>query len=235
MTVIRTSGGWKIVDPGPLKGPLSSGLRVVINGGPKGPSDITCEVKEWYYRVDSSEHPYLELIVKEVKPGWLADVSENKQGFGGILTAFLVFALLGLIARTFQVEPNHTYEWAFVGRHIRWVVGLALFFVVGLIIPSRLLWVKGASVFSNAFVFATFVYAGVALAVVWLRMAAFPGTLPQNDADYAKYAQALASRFSTSYWPLVLAALPWITLALKAFGLELTAKATELIGKYKHR
>jgi hypothetical protein len=235
MTVIRTSDGWKIVDPGPLKGPLSTGLRIVIKGGPEASGDITCEVKEWYYRVDSSEYPYLELIVKEVKPGWLAHVPEDKQFFRGILTAFLVFALLGSIAWTFHVEPNHTYEWAFAGRQIRWVVGLALFFVVGLIIPSRLQLGRGASVFSNAFFFATFFYAGVALAVVWLRVAAFPGPLPQNDADYAKYAQALASRFSTSYWPLVLAALPWITLALKAFGLELAAKATELIGKYKHR
>jgi hypothetical protein len=235
VTLIRTPNGWKISDPEPFNGLLSAGLRMVIRDEsiPKGPGDVTCEVKEWYYRVNSSDRPYLELIVQEVKPGLLARfVSEQNQFFGGILTALFVCAPVVLIAWTFHVEPNHNYLWAFAGRHIR-AFGFSLVFVVFLIIQWRLGRYRGASVFSLTFFFGIFFWTLAALALIWSHVAAYPHPLPLTNTEYEAYAQALAANIRSNVWPVLLFAFPWIALALKAVGLEFVAKVIEPLAKWK--
>jgi hypothetical protein len=69
------------------------------------------------------------------------------------------------------------------------------------------------------------------LALLWLHVAAFPENFTGSQDEYAKFAQSLAAKFSHSYWPYVLAALPWISLAFKALGMSFAQGAADIFAK----
>ncbi len=58
-----------------------------------------------------------------------------------------------------------------------------------------------------------------------------PAHFGGSDADYAAYAMALAEKLSTSYWPLLVAALPWLSIGFKVFGLDVAEKTAEGLEK----
>jgi hypothetical protein len=89
----------------------------------------------------------------------------------------------------------------------------------------------GPPKFFHTFFSFLFSLTGLILAIVWLRGAAFPEDFGPSDAAYASFAQSLTTKFSKSYWPYVIAALPWIALRFKTLGLTFAEGATETFAK----
>lgn len=69
MTLIREANTcWQVEQPTPFDAPLSAGLKFVVNAQTaKQQKDVTCELKDWYYRVDGPDTGELELVVQEIK------------------------------------------------------------------------------------------------------------------------------------------------------------------------
>ena len=142
------------------------------------------------------------------------------------MTPFLVLTFTFLAYK----QPDHTGLWAFMGRNIRWVVGWGLFIGFGMVLSWRLRLLPRSSFIHTFFSF-LFSLTGLILAIVWLRSAAFPENFGPSDAAYASFARSLATKFSKSHWPYVIAALPWIALRFKTLGLTFAEGATETFAK----
>lgn len=145
----------------------------------------------------------------------------------------IISLLVAGLAALAYYQPDHTGLWAFMGRNIRWVVGWGLYLGFGIVLPVRLRLFDGPTKFSHTFFSVLFSVTGIILAVVWLQIAALPEAFKGGDAAYADFAKSLAAKFSKSYWPYILAALPWIALGFKTFGLTFAQGATETFAKTK--
>jgi hypothetical protein len=240
MALIREVDGdkWQVQQPSPFEAPLVKGLKLVRKletPDQKEPVTLTYELKDWYYRVDGPNQGELELLVQEVKPNWVdqhfANLPPDWQFMlGGAIPVMISLLILALAFVAYK-QPDHTGLWAFMGRNIRWVVGWALYLGFGIVLPVRLRLFDGPTKFSHTFFSFLFSMTGLITALVWLYIAAYPPDFHPSDATYAAFAQSLAAKFSKSYWPYMLAALPWIALGFKTFGLSFAQGATETFAK----
>lgn len=238
MTLIREANTcWQVEQPTPFDAPLSAGLKFVVNAQTaKQQKDVTCELKDWYYRVDGPDTGELELVVQEIKQSWIDDkfsrLSNDAQFMVGGAIPVIVTLLLVALAFLAYKQPDHTGQWAFMGRNVRWVVGWGLVVVFGMVLPWRLRLLLGPPKFSHMFFSFLFSLTGLILAIVWLvQVAPYPENFAGTEAAYAAFAQSLAAKFRMSYWPYILAALPWIALGFKTLGLTLAQGATETFAK----
>jgi hypothetical protein len=150
---------------------------------------------------------------------------------GGAIPVIIALVVAALAALAYN-QPDHTGLWAFMGRNIRWVVGWTLFLGFGIFLPVRLGLFDGPTKFSHTFFSFLLSVTGTILASVWLiQVAPYPENFAGTEAAYAAFAQSVAAKFRTSYWPYILAALPWIALGFKTLGLSFAQGATETFAK----
>jgi hypothetical protein len=237
MTLIREANDlWQIEQPSPFPAPLAAGLKIVVSGELlKRKADVPCVLKDWVYRADDAELGRLELTVEEIRQSridrWYSNLNSDTQFMvGGAIPVTLMLVLAAVAFITYS-QPDHVAQWAFLGRHIRGVVGWGLVIVFGMILPWRLGLLNGPPKLSHTFLSFSLSVSGLLLALLWLHVATFPESFTGSQAEYASFAQGLAARFSRSYWPYVLAALPWISLGFKALGMSFAQGATDIFAK----
>ena len=238
MTEIRdVDNKWSLLttfDP-----PLQKGLQLIV--APKALSrdaGTLCRLVDWQYRIANKEGAEteltvdLELIVEEIHPGlwesWFASWSPDTQGLAPMLAAGVTFILGAVALLLWHAQPD--LVWTLAGRHIRTITGTAIVALFMFVLPMKLGLYKGQS-FLRSFFAAFLVLAGWLVLGVWLTFSARPERFGGSDADYATYAKALATRLSTSYWPFLVAALPWLSVGFKVFGFDVADKTAEGIEK----
>lgn len=237
MTLIREANDlWHVEQPSPFPAPLAAGLKIVVSGELlKQKDDVPCVLKKWGYRAEDAELGRLELIVEEVHQSrldvWYAKQNSDTQFMvGGAIPVTLMLVLAAIAFITYS-QPDHVAQWAFLGRHIRGVVGWGLVIVFGMILPWRLGLLNGPPKLSHTFLSFSLTVSSLILALLWLHVAAFPEHFTGSQSEYASFAQGLAAKFSRSYWPYVLAALPWVSLGFKALGMSFAQGAADIFAK----
>ncbi len=224
MAEIREVGGSWTCSAEVGEMPLATGLRLTVEGAALGrEKDAVCEVVGWEYRVSGGKAG-LEIAVQELREprGWFAGLSEETRFFGGILLGIAVFGVIAGTAWTLFYEPDHGL--VFVGRHARAAGGWVIFglFATVLVRSRR---------FAKPFFGALLTLTGFVVWGCWMAFAALPAGFGGTDADYVAHARALGMALSRSYWPLVAAALPWISLSARVFGMERAGKIVEAVEK----
>ena len=212
---------------------LAKGLRLTVDAAVAGkPRDVECEVVGWQYRLRAGEGAVagatLEITVQEVTPpgvleltinrvhGWYAALPEETRFFGPMVLGILTIAAAAMFGWTIHV--NSGYGLALLGRHAR-AAGdclLAAFFTWMLV-----RWRGGA------FFFVLQMFAALVVWGCWQSFTALPPNFGGSDADYAAYIRTLGAAMSKSYWPLVVAALPWLSVATRLLGMEQAGKIAE--------
>lgn len=240
MTVIRdVEGKWR-VQVTTFDLPLERGSRMIVD--PKAlnrDTPTSCRLLEWKYRITNTPegNPQLtadlELIVEEMRPSlwesWFARWSDDAQNLAPMITAFLSCAFAAAIAYTVYLQPD--LGWAFAGRHVRSVGGWVVFLLFGALLPWKLGLYKGQPSFQKNFFNSFLVLSAWVLLFLWLTFSALPEPFDGSDAQYAAYARTLAQKLSTSYWPFLVAALPWLSVGFKVFGLDIAEKTAEGLEK----
>lgn len=224
--------------------PLRKGLVIMISPNaltmasrdarrPK--QELPCRLIEWKFRINDDKTASLELIVEDVSPGWFARRGaqlfswvEGKIGMPPAMIAGLMTGLIALVLAAF-VYSNQDLAWSFAGRHIRSFGGWTLFFLFIWLIPAQLGLFKGRESFGKTYIQALFSMAALLLPVLWLRMTSLPEHFGGSTQEYAAYAHALATKFSGSYWPVLLPLLPWMAAGFKIFGFESAEKTADAI------
>jgi hypothetical protein len=250
MALIREiNNKWFLEHLASFPAPLEKGLHIMADGKTLKMVDpatearegeVSCRLVEWQYRIADADHAELELIVEEVVPGFFSSLfsfltrplqrlSPDDRGIGTIVIGILTFFALLLAAWT--MYKNQSDTWAFAARHLRAFGGWALLILFSFVIPTRLGLYRGRERFQKAFFRVLLMLAGFTLAGVWLRITSLPANFTGSDREYIGYAQALATKFSVSYWPALLVILPWLALSFQAFGLDLAGKTTDTVLK----
>ena len=237
MTVMRDVGGTWSVSLAKFDLPLKRGTRLMVE--PKG---LTCRLLDWQYRIpnlqegESELRADLELIVEELKPEraslWetlYGRLPDDWQGMLPMITAVAIGFFLAATVYTVRQEPEAA--WAFAGRHVRWLVGWTVFLLFAAFLPVKWGLTRKPNTFRKKFLHAFLILTGYALVVVWLLFAARPDGFTYTNAEQAGYAKMLANKLSTSYWPLLVAALPWLSVGFKLFGMDLADKTAEGLEK----
>jgi len=237
MTVIRdVAGKWTLIVT-TFELPLRKGTRLVVDPEALNRDTPTsCQLLEWQYRIMSGDPEHtasLELVVEEIHPGlwesWFARWSDDAQNLAPMITAGLTCILAAAVGYTLYVQPD--LAWAFAGRHVRAVGGWIVFLLFGALLPWKLGLYKGQSSFRKNFFNSFLILTAWVLLAVWLSFSALPEHFGGSSADYATYARALAKKSSTSYWPLLVAALPWLSIGFKLFGMDIAEKTAEGLEK----
>lgn len=235
MTVIREVGGKWCLKATTVDRPLQKGSRLVLDPKAlKRDAETSCRLLEWQYRIASEQTgDHLELIVEEMQPGpwesWFARWSPDTQFFAPAIAAIVSLILICLVWITFRSQPE--LGWTLAGRYIRTTGGCAIFLVFALLLPLKLGLYSGRPNFRKPFFSVFLTDTGFILVGVWLMFSARPEHFGGSDADYAAYAMALVEKLSTSYWPLLVAALPWLSIGFKVFGLDVAEKTAEGLEK----
>jgi hypothetical protein len=110
----------------------------------------------------------------------------------------------------------------------RAVGGWTVFLLFGALFPWKLGLYKGQASFEKNFANSFFVLIAWVMLALWLTFSALPDG---SHTDYAAYAKTLARKVSTSYWPLLIAVLPWLSLAFKLLGMDFAENTTEGLQK----
>jgi hypothetical protein len=240
MTVIReVDGKWRL-SVATVDLPLQKGLRFLVDSKAlERKTGTTCQLLEWQYRITSKQEgdpdlsADLELIVEERQPGlwesWFARWSDDAQNLAPMITAGLTCMVAAAVGYTLYIQPD--LGWAFAGRHVRTIGGWTVFLLFGALLPWKLGLYKGQASFRKNFFNSFLVLTAWVLLALWLMFSALPGNFGGSNADYAAYARALAQKSSTSYWPLLVAALPWLSVGFKLFGMDIAEKTAEGLEK----
>lgn len=235
--MIRERDGKWSMEVSSFTAPLQKGLRIVADpraiqwegNKPRKPEgNIECRLVEWQYRIQDKEQATLELTVEEVCEWWLDRVirtGDNKLVMGIMLAIFLL-APLGLAAYWGYYYPESA--WAFAGEHVRNVVGVVLLILFVFIIPRKFGLYRRGRV-RDSFLWAMIFYVGLILFGVWRFVSEYPQPFNGSPHEYADYAKALVTKFSSSYWPVFLAVLPWAAVVFKVFGFEGAEKTTDAL------
>lgn len=240
MTVIRDVEGKWSLSVTTFELPLRKGTRLVVD--PKGLNRDTptpCQLLEWQYRIVNKQEgdpdliADLELIVEELRPGvwesWFARWSEDAQNLAPMITAGLTCFLAAAVGYTLYVQPD--LGWAFAGRHVRAVGGWIVFLLFGAFLPWRLGLYRGQPSFRKNFFNSFLVLTAWVLLAVWLSFSALPEKFDVARGDYASYARTLARKVSMSYWPLLVASLPWLSVGFKLLGMDIAEKTADGLAK----
>jgi hypothetical protein len=248
MVLIRESSGAWSCTVAATELPLREGMRLRVDpavlGRPPvldGSQELICRLQSWEYHVlhdPTGDTLQLELlVVEEARPLWFvawfdrqyARLSPDNQVLVPILSVIVVFALTGAVAFTLYLQPLHGLS--FVGRHIRASVGWMLAVLFLGVLPSRLGLLNQPQSFRKNFFYAFMNFTGYALIALWLTFSARPPGFGGSDQECADYARHLGSALSRSYWPLLVAALPWLSMGFKLVGLDFAEKASEGLEK----
>jgi hypothetical protein len=238
MTAIRDVAGKLNLNVAAFELPLKKGLQFVVE--PKastGNTTTSYRLLDWQYRIASQPEgtvdcvANLELTVEEIKPpgfldSWFARQSDDFQFLFPLIAALIVCAFAGAVGWTLHVNPDS--GWAFAGRHVRAVGGWTVFLLFAALFPWKLGLYKGQASFEKNFANSFFVLIAWLMLALWLTFSAWPDG---SHADYAAYAKTLARKVSTSYWPLLVAVLPWLSVAFKLLGMDFAENATEGLQK----
>jgi len=216
--------------------PLPKELRIVIGANALEPTGKAIyKLKDWRYRILDAKRADLELIVEEIRQSrfakWFASLPSDTQHFVAGFPVILLLLLMLLAVLSYYSHPDYTPLWTFAGRHIRALGSWGLLIFLSFIVPWQLRLYGGVPSFAKMFFSLLFMMTGIVLAAAWYRIAALPEHFTGSEREYAAYAQALASKLSASYWPILVAGLPWLSVAFKALGLDLAEKATEALAK----
>ena len=239
MTVIREAAGkWSCKVP-TFNLPLQKGIRFVVGPGVLQRNlETECRLVEWQYRVnqeagESSPDLDLELVVEEIRPGrfdsWFAHLSPDNQFYVPLLTALFCLFVGGGLLYTLYVRPTHGL--VFVGRHIRSFGVIAIVLVFVFLLPWKLGLYGGKASFRKTFFCALLITCGWFLCALWLTFSNLPKSFNGSDAEYVAYSKALGQSMSRSYWPILVAALPWLSVSFKVFGFDTAEKASEGLEK----
>jgi len=234
--ILEANGNWSVEQTADFKAPLAAGLKIVVDGALIDRNgDVACKLRDWRWRTEAPDKGNLELVVEEVKQSaidrWYARQTDEVQFMvGGAIPVILVLTLLA-VGYSMMVGPGHGSLWEFVGRYIRGVVGVAVVILFAAILPWRMGLLAGSPKLWHTFLSFLLTCTGLILMGVWLSATVHPANFGGTPAEYAAYAQGLAAKFSKSYWPYVLAALPWISLAFKTMGLSFAQGATDIFAK----
>lgn len=244
MTVIREiAGKWSCQVPtfDPL---LQKGTQFVIE--PKvlnRDHETKCQLLEWQFRIanptatqqdkSTSAVSDLELIVKEIRPGrfesWFQNLSHDTQFWAPTTTAILCLFFGAAVLYTLYVQPTHGL--VFVGKHARSAGCAIIILLFVFLLPIKFGLTRGSSNFRKPFFFALLVTSAWVLCAFWLIFSKLPADFHASDAEYVTYAKSLGQSMSRSYWPILVAALPWLSVSFKLFGLETAEKASEALEK----
>ncbi len=221
--------------PNPLLAATAAHVPQTPNplGATASQAPVECVLAEWRYRVKAGGESVLELTVDEVRLSWfdkasnkLLPTDENKFK-AAVLMSILVAIPAALAAYGFSHDPD--LAWELAGHHLRWIGGWTLFLVVYFVLPARLGLNRGAFRFQTEFLRALFFYAACGLVFAWLVLSRRPACFRGTPQDYANYAKSMAIKFSGSYWPVLLAVLPWAAVVFKVFGWETAEKTAEAL------
>jgi hypothetical protein len=176
----------------------------------------------------------LELIVKEIPPpgppeSWFQKLSPDNQFWVPTTTAILCSIFGAAVLYTLYVQP--TLGLVFVGKNIRWFGCAIIVLLSAVLLPTGFGLFRGSSNFRKSFFSALLITSTWVLCAFWLTFTNYPAGFRETDAEYVTYAKALVQSMSRSYWPIVVAALPWLTLSFKVFGFETAEKASEALEK----
>jgi hypothetical protein len=235
MPVIRDVAGKLNLKAAAFDLPLQKGLQFVVE--PKaGNTTTSYRLLDWQYRIASQPEgadrvAELELTVEEIKPpgfldSWFARQSDDFQFLFPLIAALIVCAFAGAVGWTLHVDPDS--GWAFAGRHVRAVGGWTVFLLFGALFPWKLGLYKGQASFEKNFANSFFVLIAWLMLALWLTFSARPDGF---GGDYAAYAKTLARKVSISYWPLLVALLPWLSLGFKLLGMDFAENTTEGLQK----
>ncbi len=201
--------------------------------------ETECRLVEWQYRVnqeagESSPDLDLELIVEEIRPpgrfdSWFGRLSPDNQFYVPLLTALFCLVVGGGLLYTLYVQPTHGL--VFVGRHIRSFGVIAIVLVFVFLLPWKLGLYGGKASFRKTFFCSLLITSGWFLCALWLTFSNLPKPFGGSDAEYVAYSKALGQAMSRSYWPLLVAALPWLSVSFKVFGFDTAEKASEGLEK----
>jgi hypothetical protein len=217
--------------------PLEKGLKLVLDAEVLNRDNATsCRLLEWRYRLmnssgaDAGPTADLELIVEEAAPpnsweSWLARWP-NAQFFVPVTAGILTFFLVGGLGYTLYKQPD--MGWAFAGRHIRCVGGWVVFLSFAILLPWRLGLYRGRLGLRKTFLNSFLILTALTLVFVWLAFSAPPQGF---DYDYVSYARGLTERLSKSYWPLLISALPWLSVGFKLFKLDIAERVADGLEK----
>jgi hypothetical protein len=220
-----------------LKVPLHRGLPMVVDAkmirsdDPNGklPSDeVKFRLVDWQYRVKDAEDAGLELFVEAVYPSLTERIFKTDDS--KFYTAFALALLTGLVLCMvgYNIYLDHDFGWALAGQLARtfgWIALAALFFFI---LPSRLKLSRRLAL-RNLYATVLLIFTGIALIVAWLSITRLPAGFVGSEQAYAGYARTLVGKLSTSYWPVLLAVLPWLGVAFKMFGFEAAEKTTDSV------
>lgn len=239
MTLIRDVAGKLSCQVPTFDLPLQKGTRFVID--PKvlnRDHETSCELLEWQYRISSQEEnggavSDLELVVKEIRPGrfesWFQSLSPDTQFWAPTTTAILCFFFGAGYLYTLYREPTHGL--VFVGQHIRSAGCAIIVLLFVFLLPIRFGLTRGSTNFRKPFFFALLITSSWILCAFWLIFSSLPSGFGGSDAEYVAYAKSLGQSMSRSYWPILVAALPWLSVSFKVFGFETAEKASEGLEK----
>jgi hypothetical protein len=239
MTVIReVAGNWSCKVP-TFNLPLQRGLRFIVQPSVlERKLETACRLLEWQYRInqeagDSGLVLDLELIVEEIRPNrfesWFARLSPNTQFWAPTTTALLSLFFGAAVLYTLYVQPTHGL--VFVGRHVRSFGVIAIILLFVFLLPLKLGLYGGAASFRKSFFCAVLIASGWFLCALWLTFSNLPEHFGGSDAEYIAYSRALGQSMSRSYWPILVAALPWLSVSFKVFGFDIAEKASEGLEK----
>jgi hypothetical protein len=240
MTVIRdVAGKWSCQVP-TFDLPLQKGTRLIVE--PKvlnRDRETSCELLEWQYRIanqegkDASVVSDLELIVKEIRPGrfesWFQSLSPDTQFWAPTTTAILCLFIGAAVLYTLYVQPTHGL--VFVGKHVRSAGCAIIILLFVFLLPIKFGLTRGPSNFRKPFFFALLVTSAWILCAFWLMFSNLPDRFDGSDAQYVTYAKSLGQSMSRSYWPILVAALPWLSVSFTIFGFDTAEKTSESLEK----
>jgi hypothetical protein len=239
MTVILDTKGTRLCELSTFDLPLQKGTRFVLD--PKilnRDHETQYQLIDWQYRITNKPMTpdtisNLELVVKEVSLGFFESRFQrlsNDTQFWAPTTAAVVTLLVGsFIAVTLYLLPTHGL--VFLGKHIRTFGVLAIILLFIFLLPWKLGLYSPPRSFRKSFFCALVLTSGWLLCALWLFFSNLPANFHGTDAEYVAYSKALGQSMSRSYWPLLVAALPWLSVSFKVLGFDTAEKASEGLEK----
>jgi len=186
---------------------------------------LKCQVVSWRYQVGKTDaDSRLEVTLREIKKPWFSRLSPDSQFVAGMIPAVLT-VVLGVTAwLLFSQYPAPQEIWVFVGRHIRGLVGWALFLgsvVLALAIRNALS--SERETWRGMYLNVLLPALGLGAWAYWMYVSEPPQPLTGAPGEYIAYLNYLVSGAKTA-WPMLLSAVPWAVFLFKLLGLEVLGK-----------
>lgn len=240
-----------------LDKPLEFGLLLVVQPGsltfvkegiqrPSG--HMVCQVAYW------RTYAYMEMVVDEVtvqlvpngerlvprltrvalwlqrRPFWLKQFVQREAVIANVSNVMATACTVSLLALLWMLFDHRQWLWVFAGRSLRTAGSLGILYVFVYLFPVRLGLYKGSGIL-NRFYLTMLLYVGFVAWSAWLQFARLPPDYKGTGVPDVDLAQYVAGRLGHTYWPVLLAALPWAALILRAFGFEIAGKTADEVRK----